>query len=67
MRVNEYLILIECIEAGVAYGLRRADKHASDPLTADQCARLADHLERELLSAICAKFTFPVDTDADGV
>lgn len=67
VKVNEYLILSECIEAGVAYGLRRYDKYATVALTSDQHIHLAEHLEREVLNAICEKFTFPVDTTPETV
>lgn len=67
MRANEYLLLATCIENGIAAGLRRMDKHATDPLTDDQRARAEEHLEREVMSAICEYFTFPVDTEPEGV
>jgi hypothetical protein len=63
MRPNSYTILCDCLDAGIAYGLRRADKHADDPLTDAQRERLAEHLEREILNAICEKFDFDVDRD----
>ena len=39
------------------------DKHAEDPLTDAQRDRAAEHLEREIMSAICDMFNFEGDTE----
>ncbi len=58
LKVNVYAVLSECVEQGIACGLRRSDKHADDPLTAEQRARVEEHIDREVMNAICDKFEF---------
>lgn len=68
MKANEYRLMAECVSTGVAFGLQRANKHAQTPLmTTTQQAALAEHLEREIMLAICEYFTFPVDSDGESV
>jgi len=31
MKANEYLVLSECVEEGIAYGWMRAHKHVENP------------------------------------
>jgi hypothetical protein len=60
VHVNSYRVLEECVEVGVACGLRRADKHVNTPITAEQFARFQEHVEREVMQAISEKFHFPI-------
>ena len=63
MKPNPYRIIVDCLETGIAVALNRMDKHAEDPLTDAQRDRAAEHLEREIMSAICDKFNFEGDTE----
>ena len=58
MRAKDYPALVDAIESGVACGLARADKHASDPLTEAQCQRVEKEVYDHVLSAICERFYF---------
>ena len=58
MRAKEYPALVDAVESGVACGLTRADKHASDPLTVAQRERVQDQVYEHVLSAICERFRF---------
>lgn len=58
MKAKEYPALVDAIESGVACGLVRADKHASDPLTEAQCRRVEKEVYDHVLSAICERFDF---------
>lgn len=55
MLVNTYAVLSDCVEAGVAYGVRRAFKHTDTPSQ----EAIAEEVEQAVLNAICEKFTFP--------
>ena len=63
MKPNTYRIITDCLEEGITVALNRMDKHAEDPLTDAQRDRAAEHLEREIMSAICDKFNFEGDTE----
>lgn len=58
MKPKEYPALVDAVESGVAYGLSRADKHADDPLTEKQRARVQEQVCEHVLSAICERFRF---------
>jgi len=58
MRAKEYPALVDAVESGVATGLTRADKHASDPLTEAQRDRVTQQVYEHVLSAICERFRF---------
>jgi hypothetical protein len=40
MKPREYLLMQECVELGVSYGIRRAHKHTDDPGNAGLHLRL---------------------------
>lgn len=61
MRAKEYPALVDALDSGILCGLARADKHAADPLTDAQRARVQDQVTRHVLDAICERF------DIDGV
>lgn len=61
MKPNTYRILTDCVNEGITVALRRMDKHAKDILTVEQGDRAAEHLEREIMNAICDKFNFEDD------
>jgi hypothetical protein len=54
MRVNEYVVLSECIEAGVRYGVSRAFKYTDEPSQSE----IERDVESAVMSAICEKFIF---------
>lgn len=54
MQVRTYAVLARAVEEGVAMGLRRSRKHDEAP-TDDA---IAEHVEREVLGAICEVFRF---------
>ena len=58
LRVKVYPVLADAVEAGVAYGLRRAYKHTDTP---DHEAMI-ETITREVLNEICDRFEV-----ADGV
>ncbi|MCR4374169.1 MAG: hypothetical protein NUW22_04910 [Acidobacteria bacterium] len=58
MKAKEYPALVDALDSGILFGLSRADKHASDPLTEAQRDRVAEHVNREVLNAICERFDF---------
>ena len=50
--------LTEAIEAGVAYGIRRAYKHREDPEPSDELREaLSEAIADAVLSEICERFT----------
>ena len=63
MKPNTYRIITDCLEEGITVALNRMDKYAEDPLTDAQRDRAAEHLEREIINAICEKFNFEGDTE----
>jgi hypothetical protein len=58
VRVNTYAVIADCVEAGISFGLSRVDKHAPNPLTPDQRERVKEHVEREVMNALCEKLNF---------
>jgi hypothetical protein len=54
MRVNTYNLLSQCVEDGIASGLMHAHKHVEHP--PEEMVR--EHLERDIMNAICEWFTF---------
>lgn len=54
MQVNEYLVLQECVEKGIAYGIQRSRKHTDAP-TEDQ---IAQEVEVAVMNEICGYFSF---------
>ena len=53
VKIDGYRVIADAIEVGISCGLRRADKHANDQLTDIQRARVQDHVEIEVLNALC--------------
>lgn len=60
LRVRAYPVLEQAIETGVAFGWSRSHKHEAHP---DE-ETVKEHMEREVLNAICEAFDFPEDDDA---
>jgi hypothetical protein len=58
LRIDAYKVLMTAVEDGIRYGLRRADKHANDPLTETQRERMQTQLEIEIGNAICEILKF---------
>ena len=64
MKVNEYQVLVDAVEQGVAHGYRRAHKHDDKP---DECM-IKEIIMDEVLNAICAYFHFEnANQDEDGL
>lgn len=61
IRARVYPLMTETVEAGIAYGLQRADKHADDVLTDAQRARVLDQVHLAVMDAICERFEFEDD------
>ncbi len=58
VKLDGYRVISEAIELGISCGIRRADKHAEDPLTDLQRARVQDHVEIEVMNALCEILKF---------
>lgn len=54
MKPNEYRVLQEAIETGIAFGIGRSFKHTDVPSR----QVLHENLEREIMNAICDWFVF---------
>jgi hypothetical protein len=54
MRVNTYNLLSQCVEDGIATGWMHAHKHAEHPAG----EFIYECLERDIMNAICERFTF---------
>ncbi|MFM2134458.1 MAG: hypothetical protein RL156_1739 [Bacteroidota bacterium] len=59
MKVNEYQVLRDCIEAGINRGWGKAHKHSATP-TAEQIKRF---IEEGIMFEICEYFNFGVDDE----
>lgn len=59
LRAKVYPLLVEAIEAGVAYGLNRAHKHTDTP-TREQ---IAEAIEQAVMNEMCERFQFDGDGD----
>jgi hypothetical protein len=59
MKPKEYLLMLECVEKGVAYGIHRAHKHEDDPSD--------DHIRNVITDAVMAAISeyWAFDDDAD--
>ena len=51
-----YDILVQRVESGVAYGLRRAFKHVDDPPGEEELERIGEHVIQSLLNELCEGF-----------
>ena len=54
MKVNEYLVLQDCIERGVESGYNRAHKHSNEPSPEE----LKWNISTAVAGMICEYFTF---------
>ena len=54
MKPNEYRVLQEAIETGIAFGIGRAFKHTDVPSR----EFLHENLEREIMNSLCDWFVF---------
>lgn len=62
MIVDEYRVLTEAIERGVAYGITRAFKHWDRPaMTEDEVREHADRIVDAVLGEMCDWFRFDDD------
>ena len=58
MRVKTYELVAQCVETGVALGIRRAHKHTDAPTRED--------LEREVVRAILGEFDVWFEFETSG-
>jgi len=56
---NLWDLMTEVVERELNYGLRRADKHANDPLTPNQCDRVRDAVYTAITSGLAEAFSWP--------
>jgi hypothetical protein len=61
MKVNEYKVLVECVEEGARYGVFRAFKHTDEP----SIEKIVSEVEAAVMNAICEKFIFPETISED--
>ena len=54
MKVREYRLMDEAVEAGVARGWRMAHKHVDAPTP----EAIQEAMEREVMTEICERFIF---------
>lgn len=59
VRVNLYAIVCRAVEEGVAYGIQRAYKYADRPTR----EAVEEHVEREVLNALCEVLDFGSDDE----
>ncbi len=61
MKANEYQVMEDCVERGIAYGYQRAYKYADKP--SDQVIK--DEIERAVMLEISGYFSFNFDYGDD--
>ena len=54
MKCNEYLVLSEAVEEGIAYGWMRAHKHVDNPTEES----IKDAIQNAVMTSICEYFWF---------
>lgn len=54
VRVNAYVVIARAVEEGVACGWRRAHKHTDSPGE----EAILEHIEREVMGALCEALNF---------
>jgi len=54
MRVNEYLVISECVETGIDRGYRLAFKYVENPSE----KAIKDSIHHEVMNEICEYFKF---------
>jgi hypothetical protein len=52
-------LMTDTVEAEIAYGLRRADKHADDPLTPAQVERVQAAVYTAVTDGLAESFSWP--------
>lgn len=57
-RVKIYPVLVQCVEEGAAYGVRRAFKHTDHP----EMEVICEHVEREILNLLCERLELGEDS-----
>jgi len=57
LRVRTYDVVRRAVEEGVMFGLNRALKHA-DAVTRDTKPAAQEHIEREVMNALCEVVDF---------
>lgn len=58
VKCNTFAVMDDAVEAGVRTGVVRAFKHRDDRPTDEAEEALIEHCQREVMSAICEKFSF---------
>ena len=66
MRAKEYPALLEAVEEGVGYGLRRAWKHRTMPaLSPEDLAAIGDEVAQQVVAAILERFDLEPEAEAE--
>lgn len=60
MKVKTYVLMRECIERGIGFGLRRCDKHEIEP----QSEGGIDQIATETMGALCEYFDWDDEVSA---
>ena len=58
VKLQTYAVIARAIEEGVLYGLRRYDKYNQHAITDHEINAVAEHVEREVLNALCEVIDF---------
>lgn len=58
MKAKEYELMVEVIERGVTYGIRRVFKHDSAPLGCEALLEKSDTIHMAVMNEICEWFDF---------
>lgn len=58
LRARAYPLIVEAVEAGVAYGWRRAWKHRDGEPGEDAADPMREEIEQAVVDAICERFDF---------
>jgi hypothetical protein len=61
MKVNEYKIIVECVERGVTFGMARAVKYTDTPTDRER----EQALVTAIMNEICEVFIFPETISED--
>lgn len=58
MKAREYPLVVQCVERGVAYGLRHVNQQAEVPMPDAQTKAVADAVAQAVVDAVCEAFRF---------
>ena len=58
VKIQTYKVISRAVDEGVAYGLRRYNKYSHHAITDSEIDVAAEHVEREVLNALCEVIDF---------